>query len=266
MIVGCFYAIPVVIHDSDTIPGLTNRLSARLARFIELAFASAAGRLPKVRAQINIVGNPVRKFLLDKVPAISAKSDLKFDPAKPLMLVFGGSQGSNRMNDFIIANLETILLKFQIMHVVGKEKFADYKNQFDFLTKNYSPILMTNYHYAEYLGNQEMNVAMDAADLIVARGGSGSIFEIAAKGKPSIIVPFPESAADHQKENAYDYAASGAAEVIEQENLLPSIFMSEAEKLVFQPEANAKMVAAANAFARPDSAEKIAVDILTLIS
>mgnify|MGYP001560611203 CR=1 FL=1 len=266
VIVGFFYAIPVVIHDSDTIPGLTNRLSARLARFIELAFASAAGRLPKVRAQINIVGNPVRKFLLDKVPAISAKSDLKFDPAKPLMLVFGGSQGSNRMNDFIIANLETILLKFQIMHVVGKEKFADYKNQFDFLTKNYSPILMTNYHYAEYLGNQEMNVAMDAADLIVARGGSGSIFEIAAKGKPSIIVPFPESAADHQKENAYDYAASGAAEVIEQENLLPSIFMSEAEKLVFQPEANAKMVAAANAFARPDSAEKIAVDILTLIS
>ena len=265
VIVGFFYAIPVVVHESDTIPGLTTRLSARLARVIEFAFSSAAGRLPNVRAQINIVGNPIRGFVLEKVPPAQAKTALNYDPAKPLMLIFGGSQGSNRMNDFIIANLEIILLKFQVMHVVGKEKFHDYKNQFDFLTKNYSPILMQNYRYVEYLG-AEMNVAMDAADLIVARGGSGSIFEIAAKGKPSIIVPFPESAADHQKENAYEYAAAGAGVVIEQENLLPSIFMSEAEKLVFQPEVNTKMIAAATAFAKPDSAEKIAVDILALIS
>lgn len=265
VLVSFFYAIPVVIHESDSVPGLANRLASRFARVVELAFGSAAKRLPKTTAKLNVVGNPVRSELLTRTPAPQAKGELGFDPAKPLMLVFGGSQGSNRMNDFIIGNLETILLKFQIMHVVGREKFKDYKNQYDFLTKNFSPILLASYKYSDYLG-PEMSKAMDAADVIVARGGAGAIFEIAAKGKPAIIVPFPESAGDHQKENGYAYAASGAAVVIEQENLLPSIFLDQVEKIALDPAVNTKMSAAATAFYQADAADRISVDILELIS
>lgn len=260
-----FYATPIVIHESDAVPGLANRLASRFARVIDLAFESAAKRLPKTTAKMNVVGNPVRSELLTSTAPAQAKSALGFDPAKPLILIFGGSQGSNRMNDFIIGNLEMILLKFQVMHVVGREKFQDYKNQYDFLTKNFSPILLAGYKFSDYLG-PEMSQAMDAADLIMARGGAGAIFEIAAKGKPSIIVPFPEAAADHQKENGYAYAATGAAVVIEQENLLPSIFMNQAEKIALNPEVNAKMSSAAKAFYQADAADRIAVDILEFIS
>lgn len=265
VLVSFFYAIPIIIHESDSVPGLANRLAGKFARVVELAFTSAAKRFPKTTAKLSVVGNPVRSELLVITPPAQAKQSLGFDPAKPLILVFGGSQGSNRMNDFIIGNLEAILLKFQVMHVVGREKFKEYKNQYDFLTKNFSPILLASYKFLDYLG-PEMGKAMDAADMIMARGGAGAIFEIAAKGKPAIIVPFPEASADHQKENGYAYASTGAAVVIEQENLLPSIFLDQAEKIALDPVVNAKMSSAAKAFYQTDSADRIAIDILELIS
>ncbi|MDO8466733.1 MAG: UDP-N-acetylglucosamine--N-acetylmuramyl-(pentapeptide) pyrophosphoryl-undecaprenol N-acetylglucosamine transferase [bacterium] len=265
VLVSFLYATPIVIHESDSVPGLANRLASRFARVIGLAFGSAAKRFPRTTAKLDVVGNPVRSELLIKTSPEQAKVALGFDPAKPLILIFGGSQGSNRMNDFILGNLEAILLKFQVMHVIGREKFQDYKNQYDFLTKNFSPILLASYKFSDYLG-VEMSKAMDAADLIMARGGAGAIFEIAAKGKPAIIVPFPEASADHQKENGYAYASSGAAVVIEQDNLLPSIFLDQVEKIVLDPEVKAKMSSAATAFYQADAADRIAVDILEFIS
>ncbi len=264
VLVCFFYNIPIVIHESDTVPGLANKLASRFARVVELAFGSAAKHFPKFRGKMDVVGNPVRSEILQHFEQADAKAALGFDPNKPLLLVFGGSQGSNRMNDFIIGNLEPLLLKFQILHFVGREKFPDYKNQYDFITKNFSPILLGSYKFFNYL-DKEMAKAMAAADLIVARGGAGAIFEIAAKGKPSIIVPFPEASADHQKENGYAYASTGAAVVIEQENLLPSIFLNQAEKILMDPEVKAKMSAAATAFYQADAADRISVDILELI-
>lgn len=264
VLVCFFYNIPIVIHESDTVPGLANSLASRFARVVELAFGSAAKHFPKFRGKLDVVGNPVRVEILEHFDPAQAKTALGFDPNKPLLLVFGGSQGSNRMNDFIIGNLEALLLKFQILHVVGREKFHEYKNQYDFIAKNFSPILLGGYKYLEYLG-KEMGEAMDAADLIMARGGAGAIFEIAAKGKPAIIVPFPEASADHQKENGYAYASTGAAVVIEQENLLPSIFLNQAEKILTDPAVKAKMAAAATAFYQADAADRISVDILELI-
>ncbi|MDP1719174.1 MAG: UDP-N-acetylglucosamine--N-acetylmuramyl-(pentapeptide) pyrophosphoryl-undecaprenol N-acetylglucosamine transferase [bacterium] len=259
-----FYAIPIVVHESDTVPGLGTRFTSRFARVVELGFAAAAKHFGHVKGKMAVVGDPVRKEILEHFDQAAAKTDLGFDPAKPLVLVFGGSQGSNRMNDFVIANLEALLLKFQILHIVGREKFHEYKNQYDFIAKNFSPILLAGYKYFDYLG-KDMGKALDAADVVVARGGAGGIFEIAAKGKPSIIVPFPEAAADHQKENGYVYASTGAAMVIEQENLLPSIFLSQIDKIFSDQQFRAKMSAAALAFYQADSADRIAVDILELI-
>lgn len=260
-----FYAIPIVVHESDTVPGLATRITSRFARVVELGFEAAAKHFGHIKGKMAVVGDPVRAEILQHFDQAQAKSDFGFDPAKPLVLVFGGSQGSNRMNDFIIANLEPLLLKFQILHIVGRKKLNDYKNQYDFITKNFSPILLGEYKYFDYLGN-DMGKAMDASDVIVGRGGAGAIFEIAAKGKPSIIVPFPESAADHQKENGYAYAGTGAAMVIEQENLLLSIFLSQIDKILTDSQLRAKMSAAASAFYQSDSADRIAVDILGLIN
>ncbi len=257
-----FYFIPLAIHESDTVPGLSNSISARFAKVIDVAFSSAVPYFKKPGGRLVIVGNPVRQEFLTRVSSEEAKRTFGLDPEKPVVLFLAGSQGSNRMNDFVIGNLESLLLKFQVIHSVGKEKFREYKAQYDFITKNFSPILKKNYVFSEYL--DDVSRAMDAADLIVSRGGAGAIFEIAAKGKPSIIVPFPEAAADHQKSNAYAYAETGAAVVIEQENLLPSIFLTQIEKILGSAGVWKKMAGAAGDFATPGAADKIASDILSL--
>ncbi len=257
-----FYLVPLAIHESDTIPGLTNKASARFASIVDVAFNSTIAYFGKTKAKVAAVGNPTRPEFLVSVPEDQAKKLLGFDPEKPVVLFLAGSQGSNRMNDFVIGNLEALLLKFQVIHSVGKEKFAEYKAQYDFITKNFSPVLTKSYVFSDYL--DDASRAMDAADLIVSRGGAGALFEIAAKGKPSIIVPFPEAAGDHQKSNAYAYAETGAAIVIEQENLLPSIFMTQAEKILGDAEIWRKMSGAARDFSTPEAATKVAANILSL--
>lgn len=264
VVLACkFYFIPIVVHESDAIPGLTNKISVRLAQTVDLAFNSAAQYI-KTKKELNIVGNPVREEILAQISQEQAKIELGLDPQKPLVLVLGGSQGSGRINDFILENLEGLLLKYQVMHQVGTEKYKDYKAQYDFLTENFSPAMTANYKFTQYLENSELSKAMDAADVIISRSGAGAIFEIAAKGKPSILIPFPDAASNHQKENAYQYAQSGAAVVIEEENLLPSILLSELEKILNKPEVKLKMGAAARDYFQPDAANKIATDILEL--
>src|SRR3990167_7981954 len=93
-----FYQIPLVVHESDAIPGLTNKISARRARVVDLAFLSAA-RYLKTKAQINVVGNPVREELATEIPTTQAKNSFGFNPQKSLLLFMGGSQGSSRIND-----------------------------------------------------------------------------------------------------------------------------------------------------------------------
>lgn len=256
-----FYQIPLVIHESDAIPGLTNKISARRAKVVDLAFSSAAQYL-KTRGAVNVVGNPVRDEILIPVPTDQAKTALGLKPEKSVILFLGGSQGSERINDFVLENLDS-LLKYQVLHQVGREKYDNYKAEYDFSTKNYSPAVLANYKFVDFF-ETDLNPAMAAADAIVSRAGAGAIFEIAAKGKPSILIPLADAAADHQKENAYQYAATGAAVVIEEENLLSSILLGQLEKILTNPDLKTKMSAAAKDFYQPSAAEKIATHILEL--
>ncbi len=266
------YQIPLVVHESDAVPGLTNKISARRARIVDLAFLSAAQYLSsgggsafggKTKAKVNVVGNPVREELEAEIPVGQAKSSFGFNPQRPLILFLGGSQGSSRINDFVIENLESLLNKYQILHQTGKDKFQEYKMQYDFITENFPPPIIANYKFFDYL-DQNFNEALSSADLVVSRAGAGAIFEIASKGKPAILIPFPDAAADHQKENAYRYAEGGGAVVIEEENLLPSIFLSQAEKILNNPDVKEKMIAGAKDFYQPGAAGRIASHILEL--
>ena len=109
-----------------------------------------------------------------------------------------------------------------------------------------------------------MKMAYGAADLIIARAGSGSIFEIAASGLPSILIPLNNAAQDHQRENAYEYARIGAADVIEETNLTPHLLFSEIQRLIENKEKLKKMGEFAFNFAKPNAAEKIAREIINL--
>ena len=121
------------------------------------------------------------------------------------------------------------------------------------------------YHPVGMLGEEKIKHAYAAADLIISRSGSGSIFEIAAVGKPSILIPLPSAAGDHQSKNAYTYANTGAAMVIEQENLTPNFFMENVQLLFLHPEKLEAMKQAALAFAKPLAARAIAREILEFL-
>lgn len=258
-----FYAIPVVIHESDAVPGITTRLTARSAEIIEIAFGAAKKYLNS-KADIRLVGNPVRAELevIDSNPII--KADFGFNPKEPVVLFVGGSQGAEKINSFVLENLSILAKKFQIIHQVGQKNYADYRNESDFVLKAFDQTLKGRYFFAPYF-EANLAKAYGAADIIVGRGGAGLIFEAAAAGKPTILVPLAESANDHQVHNAYEYERSGAAVVVEEENLLPSVIIGEIDRIFKNPAERERMAAAAKKFFIPNSARTIANDVLSLI-
>ena len=260
-----FYAIPTVIHESDAALGLANKLAARYARLVELGFASAQEQLDE-KVKAHVVGNPVRPEITAVRESIAdapyAKAEFGFSPQEPVVLFIGGSQGAEALNGFVLENIRALTDHVQVLHQVGIQNFAAYRQEFDFA----NPLPKeTRYRYAfvPYFSNN-IAKAYQASDIVVARSSAGVIAEIAALAKPSLLVPIPGSANDHQQYNAYEYALSGAAVVIEQENLLVSIVINEITHILGDQTRYLAMADAAQKFYNPESAQLIASDIFTI--
>ena len=129
------------------------------------------------------------------------------------------------------------------------------------LVKEYSFEEKNNYKIVPYFENNIQD-AYRAADLIITRAGSSSIFEVAAFGKPAIVIPLGSAANNHQVVNAYEYARAGAAVVIEETNLQPNLVLTQIKKIVETPGQAQAMAAHALQFAKPDAAQKIAEEIM----
>lgn len=260
-----FYRIPIIIHESDAVPGLTNRLSARYAKVIFTTFKKAAQYFPPEK--VILVGNPIRTNILENIPdQESAKKAFGFNPAEPVILVIGGSQGALRINNFISDNLGKILDSVQVIHQAGPANFPEVKKETDFLLRSLGDFYKNRYYLVGYLERvRDLQNAFAAADLVFSRAGSGAIFEIAAFSKPAILIPLEESAGDHQRINAYEYAETGAAIVIEEANLKPSIFLLQVQKILVEAGLKAKMSQAAKNFSKPEAARIIAEEILKAI-
>ena len=189
---------------------------------------------------------------------------------RPVITVLGGSQGAKHINDLILDILPKIIDKAEIIHQVGENNLESIKKELEIIfqeiitdgdsKKYYHPV-----PFLEESPNPTINSLKDVmliSDLIIARAGSGVIFEIAASNKPAIIIPLPWAARDHQKQNAYEYAKNGAAIVVEEQNLKPNIFSELILQLLDDEQKLAKMSKAAQAFAKPKAAYNIAEYIL----
>ncbi len=264
VLAGWFYKIPIIIHESDAAPGLTNSLSSRFASRIAVSFPKTLEYFSPDKTAL--VGTPVRNVLLaDIPPQASSKEKLGFDPAKPLTLVLGGSQGAQRINEFIIANLIPLIKETQILHQTGAANF----NVIEMLAKTaLGASAQTNtkkaYIPLPYLNQDEMKTALAAADLVICRSGSGTISEISAFGKPAMLIPLTESANDHQRLNAYEYSKTGAAVIIEENNLLPALVINQIRAIIQKPDVAARMSAAAKNLFKSDAAEVLAREIIRL--
>src|SRR5512141_1528601 len=190
--------IPTVIHEQNAVPGLTNRLLARIATRVAAGTEAGAARLGGV-----CVGNPVRREFFE-VPSLGGREE----PRRMRVLVVGGSQGAailNRLLPGALARAAAKGLRFSAVHQAGRGRTADVAA----LYEKQGPAVENEVSVAEFVN--DMPAAYAAADLLVARAGAMTVAEIAAAGRPSVLVPFAGATHGHQEANARALEAQGAA-------------------------------------------------------
>lgn len=258
VIAAVIFRLPLIIHESDAIPGKVNKLSARFAKRIGIAFVSTADFFPKEKTAL--VGVPIRKRILGGLLA-EAKENFDIFSNLPIIGFSGASQGSEKINDAVLGVLKELTAEFEILHQTGAKNYTNVRGEanviLEFANKE-------RYRPFGFMNETEIRDFYLVSDLIVSRAGASSIFEIAIWGKPSILIPLKSAAQDHQRKNAYEYANTGAATIIEEANLTPHILLAEINKILGNPELRKKMKEAAQKFSRIDSAELIAREILKM--
>lgn len=250
--------IPVVVHESDSIPGIVNLWAGKFARKIAISYPEAVKYFPKEK--VAYTGNPTRKEIQEPLPE-GGHEILGIEKGLPIILVLGGSQGARFINEVIMNALPKLVSKYQVIHQTGK-------NNFKIILETKEVVLNGNsnkdrYKAFDYLDTLKMRAAASVCDIVISRAGS-TIFEIACWGKPSIIIPIPEPTSHDQRTNAYSYARVGAASVIEEKNLAEGIFLSEIDRIIGNKEVREKMIESAKSFARKDSARLIAEEIVSI--
>jgi len=251
--------IPVIIHESDSVPGRTNKWAAKFAEKIAVSYPEAIESLPKDKTAL--VGNPIRREILTPSKE-GARELLELEEKIPILFVLGGSQGAQTINEVILQESPELIKKYQIIHQVGEKNAEETQKLAEVIIKDDK--LRSRYKIFGYLNNEAMKMSAGVADLIISRAGS-TIFEIAAWGLPSIIIPITNSNKDHQRKNAYSYARAGACDVIEEKNLTPNLLASEIDRLMEDKEERDKMSHAAKAFSKIDAGDKIAEQIVNIL-
>lgn len=228
-LIGRLFLIPLVVHESDAVPGWTNLFFGKKAKKVLIAFEAARKYFPT--GTVEFVGNPIRSQILVASDGPSAKTHFSLDPAKPTVLITGASQGAQPLNGTLLLAAVELVKKFQIIHQTGPDNFAAVEQELKKIMaegeNSYGPGLAAGYRLYPAFEAGEMALAYSAADVVVCRAGS-SIFEIAAHGKPLVLVPLPHAANGHQLANAREAAKFGAI-IIEQANLTPHILINEIE-------------------------------------
>jgi UDP-N-acetylglucosamine--N-acetylmuramyl-(pentapeptide) pyrophosphoryl-undecaprenol N-acetylglucosamine transferase len=251
--------IPVFLHESDAIFGLANKTLSKRSAEVFVSFPDTEN--VNVSKMI-LVGNVIRRELLEGSEK-DARKLFEIVSNKPVLLIMGGSQGAQRINNLILNILPKLLNNFEIIHQVGPKNFESFKTEaVTVLTEETKKL----YHPVAYIEELRLKHAFKVSNLIISRAGSGSIFEIAALGKPSIIVPLAGSAQDHQAKNAYNYAKGKAAIVIEEENLTPNFFLGILKNIFTEPKIMERMEKAALEFAKPRAGEIIANYIIEYLT
>jgi UDP-N-acetylglucosamine--N-acetylmuramyl-(pentapeptide) pyrophosphoryl-undecaprenol N-acetylglucosamine transferase len=233
--------IPAALSEADARLGLANRLAAPFAKKVFLAYPVEGLDPPKYE----VVGRPIpgRSRPVDRA---EARRLFELPEEGLVVLVFGGSQGAQRLND---AALEAFGSSGPaVLHLAGERDYPDLSER----------VTRSGYRLLPF--TDDFGAALSAADLVVARAG-GSVWEIAAAGRPALLVPYPHATADHQTENARYFERGGGVEVVPEPEL---DLRRRVDELLADPERLERMGAAMKALARPDAAKRIAEGLVEL--
>lgn len=249
------YRIPVLLHETDLVPGLANLRLARLASAVAVSFRQAETDFPD-RRKVFVSGVPLRPTFRALPDQATARKHLKLHDRKPVVFVTGGSQGSQRINTVVLVMIPRLITEMQILHQVGEHNVAAVT---EFLSKDLRHVPgIEDYHVVGSLHEEDMALSFSAADLVISRAGGTTLAEIAAAGKPAILIPLREAAQDHQWENAYFFREQGAAVVLDESNLTPAVFESTIRRVLSNPQDLRLMGERVKALHRPGAAGDIA--------
>ncbi len=245
--------IPVVIHESDSAPGRVNKWAGHFAKKVAVSFLEAADYFPK--KSVAWTGQPIRTEIEKPANKREALLYFKLEEGLPVILVLGGSQGAELINNAILDALPRLVNNFQIIHQTGVNNYEMVKGRADVvLTDNKNKL---RYISMPFFNPLTMKMAAGAATIVISRAGS-MIFEIASWGVPSVLIPITNTNSDHQRKNAFNYAIAGACSVIEEVNMTANILSEEIERITEDKNVYDSMVAGAKSFNKPNAATKIA--------
>lgn len=251
--------IPLIIHESDSAPGRMNMWAAKFADHIAVSYAEAGESFPK--SKVALTGQPIRHEVING-GSDGGHDIFKFDPVTPVIYIVGGSHGAGIINEAILRILPELLDKYQVIHQVGQTLIDDVTIRTNLILEKHPH--KNRYRPYAYMNNLETRMAYGISKLVISRAGS-TIFEIAAWGVPSIIIPITNSNGNHQRKNAFNYARIGACEVIEESNLTPHLLLAEINNIVDNKDKLASMKERALAFATPNAAHAIAQEAINII-
>ncbi len=248
--------VPIVLQEQNAYPGVTTRWLARRAREVYLGFPEARDRLhPGRGTEVLDVGNPIVPPPSPRRSPDECRADLGLPAEGPAVLVMGGSQGARSINCAVAAALEGGLLDgIALVWSVGQ-------GQWDAFRRYHAPPARVVRPFIDPIGD-----AYAAVDLVVARAGAMTTAELCAWGLPSILVPLPTAAADHQSRNAAALAAGGAAVHLPESLLQPDRLAEQLRELVSDPRRLARIGEAAALRGHPNAAQTIARRILAVVS
>ena len=254
--------IPTLVHESNAFPGITVRLLSKYVDITAVGIEEAKNYLPDAK-NVMFTGSPIRTSILTE-DSFSARRKLNLDD-RPFIVIFGGSLGARDFNaaaaDWICSVCESG--KYRILMATGKN------NQFDTVTDRIKshgldPDKLDGIEIREYI--YDMDIAMNAADLVMSRAGASTLAELTAIGKPAILVPSPYVADNHQEHNARAIERGGGARVIPEKDLTAESIEKTVSDIVFDPKKLADMKKSSLKMGVPDSTEIIYREVLKLTS
>ncbi len=248
--------VPIVLHEPNAVPGVVTRIFSRWASVVTVGTESARRRVAGRR--LRVTGVPVRRSLLESTRE-QIRRRFGIDDKTCVVIVMGGSQGSKAVNDAMagaLHRLESSSCPLAITWIRGGRETAPMPDR-----PTHPRVMVRVLEYVD-----DMGPLLREADLVVARAGASTVAELLAVGVPSILIPYPHAAEDHQRRNARDLAIAGATEVIEEPELTSALLAERILALAGDPGCRARMGEAARRAGRPDAARVIAAEVLGIMT
>jgi UDP-N-acetylglucosamine--N-acetylmuramyl-(pentapeptide) pyrophosphoryl-undecaprenol N-acetylglucosamine transferase len=262
-IAAIIYRIPILLHESDVVPGSSNAFVMKFASAITLGFAVSREYLKQFEKKLFVTGTPTR-MLLSEEKNSGSKQQFGIPETEHVLLVMGGSQGAQQINDALIASLPVLIEKMAIIHITGEaHHVAIEKVSQEFLAKSARKDMYKSF---PTLQGAKMTQALMASDSAVTRAGASSLAEIARLRIPALIIPLAGAANDHQRKNALAFEAAGAALVLDPVNVSPHLLTQEVERLISDEQLRTAIVNNIKALDFPHAALDIATLAIELAS